>query len=70
MTVPDPLGREPPEFPAQGGDIPVLNPFGQTLMLERQDQVVGPQDHFHVSGIGPEAAGRDLSHGIGVLELA
>ena len=66
----DPMRWEPPEFSAQGGDVPVSDFLGQTEFLESQDQVVSPQDHLHVSSIGPEAAGWNLGHCIGALELA
>ena len=38
--------------------------------LKRQDQVVSPQDHFHVGGIGPEAVSRDVRHVERILEFA
>lgn len=66
----DPLGRQPPEFPAQGGDVPVSGFRWQTQGLERSYQVVGPEDHLHEGGVGPKASGRDLGHVVRALELA
>jgi len=66
----DPLRRQPPKLAPQSGDVPVANIFGQTQVLESQDQVVRPQNHLHVSSMGPETAGRNLGHRIGALELA
>jgi len=66
----DPLCGEPPELAAQGGDIPMLHRLGQTKRLEGEDQIVSPQDHFHVGRIGRETVGGDLGHGVGLFELA
>src|SRR6266540_7521104 len=66
----DPFCRQPPKFAAKRNDIPMTNFFGQTKKLESQNQVVGPQDRFHVGGIGPQAAGRNLGHGIRAFELS
>ena len=66
----DPFCRQPPKFAAKRSDIPMTNFFGQTKKLESQNQVVGPQDRFHVGGIGPQAAGRNLGHGIRAFELS
>lgn len=43
--------------------------FGQTKNLESQDQIVGPEDHFHIGGIGPEAVCWDLCHRIRIFEF-
>src|SRR6516225_7081806 len=64
-----PFGRKPPKLAAKGGDVPMVYFRRQTKVLERQDQVVGPEDRFHVSGVGPEAPGRNFAHRVGVLEL-
>lgn len=65
----DPFCRQPPELAAKGRDVPVLNFLRQAEELECQDQVVSPQKHLHVGRIGPEAAGRNLGHGISALQL-
>ena len=65
----DPFRREPPKLSAEGGDVPVLHLRRQTQHVKGQDQVVGPQDGFQKSGVGPKTPGRDLAHGGGMLEL-
>src|SRR5262245_35128525 len=66
----DPFGAQPPKLSTQCGNVPMLHFFGQTQKLECQDQVVSPQDHLQVGGVGPEAAGGNLGHSISTLELA
>ena len=66
----DPLCRKPPEFAAQGGDIPMLSFLGQTKSLESQHQIVSPEDDLHVSCVGPEAACWNLGHEHRVFEFA
>lgn len=65
----DPFCGQPPKLSAQSGDVPMLNFLGPAEELESQYQVVGPENGFHVGGIGPEAASGDLGHRIGSLEL-
>ena len=65
----DPFGGQPPKLSAQGRDVPVLNFLWQAEELEGQHQVVSPQQHLHIGSVGQEAAGGDLGHGIGALEL-
>lgn len=47
-----------------------MNFVGHTQRLERQDQIVCPEDHLHVCGIGPETQGENLGHMISVLEVS
>src|SRR5215510_11147638 len=66
----DPFGGQPPKLSTQCGNVPMLHFSGQTQKLECQDQVVSPQNHLQVGGVGPEASGGNLGHGISTLELA
>ena len=66
----DPFCRQPPEFPAQCGNIPMLNLQRETKELKSENQIVSPKDHFHIRCVGPETSGWDLGHVIRVLEFA
>jgi hypothetical protein len=70
VASPDPLCWQPPEFAAQGRNIPVSYFFGQTQVLERQNQIVSPQDHLHIGCIGPKTPGWNLGHEKGIFELS
>ena len=43
---------------------------GETEALERQDQIVRPEDELQEGGVGPEIPAGDVGQGVGVLELA
>src|SRR5262245_31666206 len=70
MPSPNPFCGKPPELSSKGRNIPVLNLGREAKLLKGQNQIVGPQDGFHVGSVGPKTSRRYFTHAVGVLELA
>jgi len=70
VVSPNPFCRDRPKFPSQGGNIPMLELFRQAQELKGSNEIVGPEDDFHVSGIGQETPGRNSGQCVGVFEFS
>ena len=70
VVRPNPFRRDTPKLPSQGGNIPMLEFFRQAQKLKGTNEIVGPEDDFHVSGIGQETSCRNLGQCVRVLEFS
>ena len=66
----DQLRRQRPKFAAHRGDVPGMEFLRHAKKLKREDQVVSPENHFHIGGVGPEASRGDVRHIKRIFELA